>query len=69
MQWKIQGYILTLSGLSFFSITQKVFKLGISNFLAFLTLVPHLRLKPGLLHLLPEPSGILTKFLILPIPD
>ena len=45
--------------------TQKVFELGSSNFLAFLTNAHHLRLKAGLLYLLPESSGILPKCLIL----
>ena len=57
-------------GVVFFAITQKVFELGSSNFLTFLTTHSyHLRLKAGLLNLLPEFSGILPKCLILPILD
>ena len=52
------------------AITEKVFELESSNFLAFLTNTsPHLRLKAGLLYLLPESSRILPKCLILPVPD
>ena len=37
--------------------------------LYYLTHAYHFGLKAGLLYLLPESSGILTKCLILPIPD
>ena len=56
--WK--PYLNYLSG--GFAMTQKVFELGSSNFLAFLTNAHHLRLKAGLLYLLPESSGILPYF-------
>ena len=54
----------------FFAITQKVFELGSSNFLTFLTKTcPSLKAKYWTLHLLPESADILPKCLILPIPD
>ena len=57
----------------FFNKTQKAFTYGCSYCFSFLcnaSPIPHLRLQAGLLYLLlPESSDILTKCVILPIPD